>query len=288
MKLNHLSSIVFISCLIIANCITAASGSGSALEFRLLSDKETINTDTLIMKKFNAGGGTHTEKVYALKPPLLNYNAIKYATTSIDSVTGFPAVRIYFNDEGKTALYKITHKYLLKTMAIVIENEVVSTGVIREVISGGEVVISPLTSEDVAQEIADKINHAIGAKEPPRPLKQRDPPAQAYRCYAIEIHTAAINTCIEHNEILNQQAQSALTAWLVRNKTIAEQYSKECYQDIRSRAINNKEFEAARKKMEKAKNIIFEGIKALPFTACEEMIKKLEDPQHDLTSKRYK
>ncbi|MBI3561169.1 MAG: hypothetical protein HY080_05565 [Gammaproteobacteria bacterium] len=288
MNLSYFSLVVIFSILLITDSVIAISGAVSVIELRLVNDKETKSTDTFNYKIIDSDGSVNIVKVYTLKPPLLDYKSIKYATASNDSRMGVPAVVIYFNEEGKTDLYKLTRKYLSKSIAIVIDNEVVSSAVIRGAISGGVMEISPLSSEDAAQEIANKINIAVGVKEPPHQLKQRDPPTQAYRCYAIEINTAAINTCIEHHEILNQHAQTALTTWMNRNKTIAEQYSKECSQDIRSRASNDEEFEISRKNMEKANNLILEGIKALPSKACEEMIKDLENPQQDLSGKRYK
>ncbi|OGG26405.1 protein-export membrane protein SecD [Candidatus Gottesmanbacteria bacterium RIFCSPLOWO2_01_FULL_39_12b] len=86
---------------------------------------------------------------------------------SFDSKTGKPQVALEFNDEGSKLFGEITRRNVGKTVAILLDNQLLSGPKVNEEISGGKAVIQGVFTLDEAKRLAIALN--AGAL--PVPLK---------------------------------------------------------------------------------------------------------------------
>ncbi len=108
----------------------------------------------------NAGG----ETLHVQKTPLMDYTAIRSATVTRNESTGAPEINVEFSEVGKELFAAITKENLNKRLAIVLNGHLYSAPVIRSEISEGKAQITGAFTDEEAQELAAKINDAIGSQ----------------------------------------------------------------------------------------------------------------------------
>lgn len=107
--------------------------------------------------------GTSSEVSYGFLPTELTGRYLSGAKVVTDQFSQ-PQVSLDFNDEGGTLFEQITERNVGKQLAIFVDNELISSPVVREKISGGSAVISGLTVPE-ARSLANLLN--AGALQAP-------------------------------------------------------------------------------------------------------------------------
>ena len=127
-------------------------------QLQLVLDKPGDNTELIT----NKASGAASETLHVQKTPLLDYTAVSSAMVTRNASSGAPEISVEFSEEGKELFAAITKENLNKRLAIVLDGQVYSAPVIRSEISGGKAQITGSFTEQEANELAAKINEAVG------------------------------------------------------------------------------------------------------------------------------
>lgn len=100
--------------------------------------------------------GTSTEPSFGFLPTELTGGYLTSARVVTDQFTQ-PQVSLAFNDQGGTLFEQITERNIGKQLAIFVDDELISSPVVREKISGGSAVITGLTLDE-ARNLANLLN----------------------------------------------------------------------------------------------------------------------------------
>lgn len=100
--------------------------------------------------------GTTTEASFSFLSTELTGRYLQSAKVVTDQFSQ-PQVSLDFNDEGGKLFETITERNIGKQLAIFVDNEIISSPVVREKISGGSAVISGLTIEE-ARNLSNLLN----------------------------------------------------------------------------------------------------------------------------------
>jgi preprotein translocase subunit SecD len=106
------------------------------------------------------------------KPTALTGNQLKRAEVAFDQRTGEPQVSLEFKPEGGKLFGELTTKYIGRTIAIYLDNEIVSAPVVNTPILDGNAVISGGFTLQQAQQLATQLN-AGALPVPVRVIEQR-------------------------------------------------------------------------------------------------------------------
>lgn len=98
------------------------------------------------------------EQTITWKPSGLTGKYLKRAQVTLDSQTSQPEIAIAFNSEGEKLFEEITGRNIEKPLAIFLDNELISSPVVRQKIIGGNAVISGKFSDDEARALASLLN----------------------------------------------------------------------------------------------------------------------------------
>lgn len=80
------------------------------------------------------------------------------ADVTFEPNTGLPTVSLKFNDEGKDLFAQITRDNVGKTVAIYLDNKIISAPVVQQEINTGEAVISGSFTLEEAKQLAQRLN----------------------------------------------------------------------------------------------------------------------------------
>jgi len=83
---------------------------------------------------------------------------LKRATLQFDGTTGEPTVALLWDNEGKALFAKITKENVGQTLAVFLDNEIITSPVIRQEISDGEAVISGSFTLQEARDLVRDLN----------------------------------------------------------------------------------------------------------------------------------
>ncbi len=101
---------------------------------------------------------TASSEIVGLIPTNLTGADLKSAETIFDQNTGKPAVAIEFNDEGSKKFETITGENIGKPLAILLDNEIVSSPLVNEKITGGKAQISGQFTLEEAEKLETQLN----------------------------------------------------------------------------------------------------------------------------------
>ncbi len=100
-------------------------------------------------------------------PTELTGQYLQDARVSFDQTTGRPHISLTFDSEGSDIFEEMTEKYINQPIAIYIDNEMISSPVVQEAISGGQAQITGDFSVEEARELA----RSLRAGALPVPIK---------------------------------------------------------------------------------------------------------------------
>lgn len=83
---------------------------------------------------------------------------LERASLQFDQTTGVPTVSLQFDEEGSELFAKITKENINKTVAIYLDNQPISTPVVREEIRGGQAEISGNFTPQEAKQLVGRLN----------------------------------------------------------------------------------------------------------------------------------
>ena len=146
---------LFAACLLVATAFAADQPKPPVLQFRLVLDVPSSDSETLSVKD-----STHKESIQVEKKVLLDETALKSAQAQKDSL-GHPQISITLTDAGRKQFADITRQNVGKRLAIVVDGQFYSAPVIRTEIPGGKAQISGNFTEKEARELAKIINDAL-------------------------------------------------------------------------------------------------------------------------------
>ncbi|MDP2930420.1 MAG: protein translocase subunit SecD, partial [bacterium] len=137
------------------------------LEFR--TQRPQTETDAILAKQKELEGKTleDAQKVpdwqLALEDPYfipsqLTGRYLKKADIAFESTTQKPMVSLEFNDEGATLFEQLTEQNIGKSLAIYIDNQLISAPVVQDKITGGKAQISGNFNLQTAQDLARNLN----------------------------------------------------------------------------------------------------------------------------------
>ncbi len=98
------------------------------------------------------------EQTIVWKPSELTGKYLKRAQVTLDSQIAQPEISIEFNSDGAKLFEEITGRNIGKPLAIFLDNELISSPVVRQKIIGGNAVISGQFSGDEAKALASLLN----------------------------------------------------------------------------------------------------------------------------------
>ncbi len=137
-----------------------ASTAAPVFQLRLVVDTPTAESEpvTLITRH---GDQSYTNVIHVQKTVLLDQTALTSAKAGTDSL-GHPIIDVTLTDAGKARFAEVTRQNLGKRLAIFIGGTVYQAPVIRTEIAGGKAQITGDFTKAEAQDLARKINDAIG------------------------------------------------------------------------------------------------------------------------------
>lgn len=130
-------------------------GKTPSLEFRLLRPEAKNFTEEEILKKT-------IDEVFAstgLDGGYLNNAQLQFTSGGSGQLGGEPTVNLTFNSEGRDLFAKITREHKGEVLAIFLDNQVISSPVIRDEISDGKAVISGGFTADEAKSLVRDLNY---------------------------------------------------------------------------------------------------------------------------------
>jgi preprotein translocase subunit SecD len=158
-------------CLLAVGVSVADSMKQSVLQFRLVVENPTPNSEEVILPQKNSN-----EKIQVLKDVLLDATAVKFASeanvTNIslmyngsgkaDSLTNIgPQINLEFTEEGAKKLQEITSQHIGDRLAIFIDGKLMLAPRISSPISSGKAqIVSQITKKE-AEDLVQKINESV-------------------------------------------------------------------------------------------------------------------------------
>ncbi len=130
-------------------------GKTPSLEFRLLRPEAKNFTEEEILKKT-------IDEVFAstgLDGGYLNNAQLQFTSGGSGQLGGEPTVNLTFNSDGRDLFAKITREHKGEVLAIFLDNQVISSPVIRDEISDGKAVISGGFTADEAKSLVRDLNY---------------------------------------------------------------------------------------------------------------------------------
>ena len=130
-------------------------GKTPSLEFRLLRPEAKNFTEEEILKKT-------IDEVFAstgLDGHYLNNAQLQFTSSGSGQLGGEPTVNLTFNSDGRDLFAKITREHKGEVLAIFLDNQVISSPVIRDEISDGKAVISGGFTADEAKSLVRDLNY---------------------------------------------------------------------------------------------------------------------------------
>lgn len=130
-------------------------GKTPSLEFRLLRPEAKNFTQEEILKKT-------IDEVFAstgLDGHYLNNAQLQFTSGGSGQISGQPTVNLTFNGEGRDLFAKITREHKGEVLAIFLDNQVISSPVIRDEITDGKAVISGGFTADEAKNLVRDLNY---------------------------------------------------------------------------------------------------------------------------------
>jgi protein-export membrane protein SecD len=130
-------------------------GKTPSLEFRLLRPEAKNFTQDEILKKT-------IDEVFAstgLDGHYLNNAQLQFTSGGSGQISGQPTVNLTFNSEGRDLFAKITREHKGEVLAIFLDNQVISSPVIRDEITDGKAVISGGFTADEAKNLVRDLNY---------------------------------------------------------------------------------------------------------------------------------
>jgi protein-export membrane protein SecD len=130
-------------------------GKTPSLEFRLLRPEAKNFTQEEILKKT-------IDEVFAstgLDGHYLNNAQLQFTSGGSGQISGQPTVNLTFNSEGRDLFAKITREHKGEVLAIFLDNQVISSPVIRDEITDGKAVISGGFTADEAKNLVRDLNY---------------------------------------------------------------------------------------------------------------------------------
>ncbi len=115
--------------------------------------KKTIGETPILEFKVPLEVGTSTVFV----PSPLTGKYLKTANVEIHPQTGLPIVSLEFDNEGTKIFAELTKKYIGKPIAIYLDNNLISSPIVREEISSGKAIIEGNFSLEEARDLASKL-----------------------------------------------------------------------------------------------------------------------------------
>ena len=140
--------------------VAGQTTSHAPFQIRLVVDGQADNAET-INDKSKPADAKATEALYVEKTPLMDSAAIESVKVSADG-SGAPQLEILLTDQGRELFANITRENLNKRLAIVMDGDSYLAPVIRNEITGGKIQLTGTFTDEQAQELAAKINEAIG------------------------------------------------------------------------------------------------------------------------------
>lgn len=133
----------------------ALIGKTPSLEFRLLRPEAKNFTQEEIVKKT-------VDEVFAstgLDGHYLSRADLQFTSGGSGQISGEPTVNLTFNSEGRDLFAKITREHKGEVLAIFLDNQVISSPVIRDEITDGKAVISGGFTADEAKALVRDLNY---------------------------------------------------------------------------------------------------------------------------------
>lgn len=133
----------------------ALIGKTPSLEFRLLRPEAKNFTQEEIMKK-------SIDEVFSstgLDGHYLSHADLQFTSGSGGQISGQPTVNLTFNSQGRDLFAKITREHKGEVLAIFLDNQVISSPVIRDEITDGKAVISGGFTADEAKNLVRDLNY---------------------------------------------------------------------------------------------------------------------------------
>jgi preprotein translocase subunit SecD len=148
-------------CLVTIAAVAADSTKQSVLQFRLVVENPTANSEQMILQRKNnkEADKTFKETLNVQKASLLDQTALKSATVKTNIFT--TQIEIKFTAEGQKKFAKVTSQNIGNRLAIVINGKLISAPRIQDEISDGICEIAANFSKQDADELAKQINDAI-------------------------------------------------------------------------------------------------------------------------------
>jgi len=137
--------------------VTAQANRPAPFQVQLVVDEPGENSEPMTN---NAGGGT----LQVQKTPLVDHTAIRSVSVTKNPSSGTQEINVEFSEEGKELFAAVTKENINKRLAIVLNGKLYSAPMIRSEISGGRAQITGNFTETEANELAAKINEAIGSQ----------------------------------------------------------------------------------------------------------------------------
>lgn len=92
------------------------------------------------------------------KNTALSGKQLKHAAIQFDQNTGVPSVLLEFNEEGADLFEKLTEKHVGESIAIFLDNNLISAPTVQQAISGGQAIITGDFTVDEAKLLAQDLN----------------------------------------------------------------------------------------------------------------------------------
>lgn len=131
-------------------------GQTPLLEFKLAQEVPAEDLDISLEQ------GTSTvaqEPTFVFIETGISGRVIERAQLQFDSTSGEPTVSLSFNSEGKDLFAKVTSENVGQILAIFLDNQIISTPVIREAIRDGKAQISGSFTPQEAKTLVRDINY---------------------------------------------------------------------------------------------------------------------------------
>jgi len=145
--------------------------SPGTLQIRPVADTPAEDTEAMAAVGFWSHPA-RPETLNVQKTALLDQTAVESAGVIQDQF-GAPQIQINLTDAGRKQFADVTREHLHERLAIVIDGRLYSAPVIQSEITGGRVEITGSFSKTEAQDLAVKINGAIGHPSDPAVLQFR-------------------------------------------------------------------------------------------------------------------
>lgn len=136
-----------------------AIGETPLLEFYLEKDQDEVS-DITQNASVNDDGTLelNIDPAELYKPTGLTGGQLKSSSLVFDHVSGQPVVTLQFNSDGADLFQEITRENIGKTLAIILDGEIISAPIIRTEIAGGTAQIDGQFTPEEARDLVNNLN----------------------------------------------------------------------------------------------------------------------------------